>query len=186
MRVPAPILNRLKARLLEIPKQRPPDEVIGPGLRSRLRDGHVPVAKAFLHRWFLKPKNTINNWYLHNFTRDDEDRALHDHPWWNLSILLDGSYIEHSIAKGGVHHREVLTAGDMKLRSPWDAHRVECIKVDREPIPCWSLFITGPTQHGWGFHCPGEWKPVRKFADDGGCGKADYAPDGNLRGYQHD
>lgn len=194
MRVPEPMLRAMRDRLLKIPQQRPPDEIIGPGIRSRLRNGHVPVPKEFLRRWLLVTKNQISNWYLHNFTRDDEDRALHDHPWWNLSILLDGSYIEHSIAAGGVHHRQLLVAGDMKLRAPWDAHRVECLKeypseqygTSKQPIPCWSLFITGPVQHGWGFHCPGEWRSQRKFADEGGCGKEDYAPDGQLKGYHHD
>lgn len=208
MRVPRRVAAFLTKRLMRITKVRAPDEVIGPGVRSRLRDGHVPVDKAFLHRWFVIPKNKWCNIYLHCFTRDDEDRALHDHPWWNVSLLLDGSYIEHSIAKGGVHHRQILIAGDLKFRAPWDAHRVECLKrrvprcksrnprtieaalavgdFDLEPIPCWSLFITGPVQHGWGFHCPGEWRSQKDFAAKGGCGKEDYAPDGQLRGYHHD
>lgn len=215
MRVPGLILNPLRDRLMRIPAEREPDEIIGPGFRSRLRDGpHRNVPDQFLKRWFLKPKDDWHNRYLHCFTKDDEDRALHDHPWWNLSILLDGSYYEHTIAKGGVHHRQLLTAGDMKLRAPWDAHRVECIKVkgngwsdggwygkplnthhaanahdplppDSEPeylvpVPCWSLFLTGPVQHGWGFHCPGEWKPHKKFGADNGCGEA-----GKIKGY-HD
>lgn len=201
MRIPAPILNAMRDRLMVIPLGREPDEIIGPGIRSRLRDGpHPEVPDQFLKRWFIKPKNEYNNWYLHCFTKDDEDRALHDHPWWNLSILLDGSYYEHTIAKGGVHHRQLLTAGDMKLRAPWDAHRVECIKelcdcsvADpcpnghvghtakcMKPLPCWSLFMTGPVQHGWGFHCPGEWKDHKRFGRDNGCGEA-----GKIKGY-HD
>jgi hypothetical protein len=190
MRVPRVVLKFLQSRLLPIPTLRVPDEIIGPGVRSRKRDGHIPVDKAFLHRWFLLPKNKFCNIYLHNFTRDDEDRALHDHPWFNLSVLLKGQYIEHTIDAGGVHRRTVLNAGDLKFRAPWDAHRVECIKEYDEggalrPIPCWSLFITGPVQHGWGFHCPGEWTSRDKFSEQGGCADADYAPDGNLRGYKH-
>ncbi len=187
MRVPSIILNPLRDKLLRIPLEREPDEIIGPGIRSRLRDGpHPDVPGTFLKRWFLKPKDGWHNRYLHCFTRDDEDRALHDHPWWNLSLLLDGSYYEHTIAKGGVHHRELLTVGDMKLRAPWDAHRVECLKeydsvqpgTSLKPIPCWSLFMTGPVQRGWGFHCPGEWKPHSKFGADAGCGEA-----GKVKGY---
>lgn len=189
MRVPSMILTPLRDRLLRIPQEREPDEIIGPGYRSRLRDGpHRNVPNLFLKRWLLKPKDDWHNRYLHCFTRDDEDRALHDHPWWNLSILLDGSYYEHTIAKGGVHHRELLTAGDMKLRAPWDAHRVECLKeydslqpgTTLKPLPCWSLFLTGPVQHGWGFHCPGEWKDHKSFGRDNGCGEA-----GKIKGY-HD
>lgn len=39
--------------------------------------------------------------------RSDDDRALHDHPWVNMSILLEGTYTEHTIAQGGVHHATV-------------------------------------------------------------------------------
>ena len=32
--------------------------------------------------------------YLHLFLRDDDDRALHDHPWDNASFLLTEGYVE--------------------------------------------------------------------------------------------
>lgn len=180
MKVPGFVLRYLQRRLLAIPHGadetavgREPDEVIGNRIRSRLRDGHVPVPNAFLRRWFLWRKNRWTNGYLHNFTRDDDDRALHDHPWWNFSVLLKGSYIEHTIAAGGIHKREILTAGDVKLRRARDAHRVECLKdANGDPIPCWSLFITGPVRRRWGFHCPGEWKHHKDFSRDDGCGDA--------------
>ena len=36
--------------------------------------------------------------------RDDEDRALHDHPWHNVSLLLVGQYIEVTpLARQAVH-----------------------------------------------------------------------------------
>lgn len=174
MKVPGFVLRSLQRRLLPIAETREPDEIIGNRTRSRLRDGHVPVPNAFLKRWFLWAKNRLANGYLHNFTRDDDDRALHDHPWANFSILLKGSYVEHTIAAGGIHKRELLTAGDVKLRRASDAHRVECIKdpATGEPIPCWSLFITGPVKRKWGFHCPGEWKFHKDFSRDDGCGDA--------------
>lgn len=35
------------------------------------------------------------NIYLHHFQRSDDDRALHDHPWWfNASWILEGEYDE--------------------------------------------------------------------------------------------
>jgi hypothetical protein len=48
-----------------------------------------------LRRHLLIPRNPIFNVYLHHFLRSDDDRALHDHPWINLSLLLDGCYLEH-------------------------------------------------------------------------------------------
>ena len=56
---------------------KPPDFVIG------------PADNPYLYRWFLLPRNPVANVYLHRFFRDDEDRALHDHPWPFLSIVLD-------------------------------------------------------------------------------------------------
>jgi hypothetical protein len=185
MRVPRFVLHVLRSQLSKLAATEP-DEIIGPGIRSRKTKGHVPVPKAFLRRWFVIPKNKYFNIYLHQFLRDDEDRALHDHPWFNLSILLAGQYIEHTIAAGGVHKRMIYQAGDLKFRAPWSAHRVELIKstighhltgvtMSFMPTkqPSWSLFITGPKQHGWGFHCPGEWTPQEMFAEQGGCSAAD-------------
>jgi hypothetical protein len=31
---------------------------------------------------------------VHNIKRSDYDRALHDHPWWNISFVLKGGYWE--------------------------------------------------------------------------------------------
>ena len=58
-----------------------------------------------MRRWWVIPRNKWFNVYLHHFLRSDDDRALHDQPWWNLSILLDGEYTEHTIAAGGVRLR---------------------------------------------------------------------------------
>src|SRR6202451_4200464 len=51
--------------------------------------------RPYLYRWYVLPRNDWLNIYLHKFLRDDDDRALHDHPWQILSIILKGGYIEH-------------------------------------------------------------------------------------------
>lgn len=106
--------------------------------------------RPYLRRWWLIPRNRLFNVYLHQFLRSDDDRALHDHPWSNVSVLLRGAYTEHTIAAGGVHRREVLAAGAVRVR-PFGqfAHRIEL-----HDGPCWTLFITGPRYREWGFHCP--------------------------------
>ena len=48
--------------------RRPPDFVIG------------GADRPYMRRWYLVPKNTQLNVYLHHFRRSDDDRALHDHP----------------------------------------------------------------------------------------------------------
>jgi hypothetical protein len=111
----------------------------------------------------------------HQFCRSDDDRALHDHPWWNLSILLRGQYDEHTISDGGVSVRTTRMAGELKFRKAKSAHRIELTHG-----PCWTLFLTGPRIREWGFHCPQGWRHWRIFTagDRGelvgrGCGEDD-------------
>lgn len=127
---------------------------------------------AYLRRWWLLPRNRYFNVYLHEFLRDDDDRALHDHPWPWLSFLLAGSYLEHTIRAGGIQRASLRTAGSLKVSGPWRAHRIALTRRvlggQVRPAPCWTLFITGPQLRSWGFHCPkAGWKPWREFTAQG-------------------
>lgn len=113
----------------------------------------------YMLRWWIIPRNKFFNIYLHKFLRSDDDRALHDHPWLNVSYLLEGEYVEHSILAGGVCTAIKYRAGDLKFRRAKTAHWIE---IDK---PCWSLFITGPVIRNWGFHCPKGWRPWQVFVD---------------------
>ena len=108
------------------------------------------IGDSYLLRWWVIPRNRWFNIYLHDVRTSDDDRALHDHPWINVSILLSGCYIEHTIAAGGVEHRLLRGAGDLVARRSIAAHRLEL--VDR--MPARTIFITGPRIRAWGFHCP--------------------------------
>lgn len=110
--------------ILRVASKRDPDMVIGG------RD------RPYLCRWYLMPRNRWLNIYLHQFWRDDDDRALHDHPWPSLSLLLRGFLVEHTVAAGGVHSRQVITEGRWRLRSARFAHRLE---VDSRRVPTWTL-----------------------------------------------
>lgn len=124
----------------QLASKRPPDFIVGtPG-------------QPYMLRWWVIPRNKLFNIYLHKFLRSDDDEALHDHPWLNMSYLLEGSYIEHT--KAGSAHR---FAGDAKFRFAHTPHRIE---IDK---PCWSLFVTGPIIRQWGFHCPSGWKHWKAF-----------------------
>jgi hypothetical protein len=136
-----------------VSSSREPDLVLG--------DNSIP----YLRRWWLIPRNRFFNVYLHQFLRSDEDRALHDHMYINLSYILEGSYVEHTIAQGGVRRRRRWMAGDFRLRLPSTAH---CIEID---VPCWTLFITGPRVREWGFHCPNGWKHWKDFVNEHNSGK---------------
>ena len=124
--------------------------------------------RDYLRRWFVIPRNSVCNIYLHHFLRSDDDRALHDHPYWNVSLLLSGAYLEHTIAAGGVHRRAMFYQGDFKFRTAKMAHRIELFEIDdpvtgKELVPCWSLFITGPRVRDWFFHCPNGLVPWQQF-----------------------
>lgn len=128
----------------------------------------------YLRRWYVIPRNRFFNVYLHEFVRSDDDRALHDHPWWNCSVVLRGMYLEHLQDGRIVARRE----GRVVFRRPATAHRVELIEsslADGSMRHVWSLFLTGPRIREWGFHCPQGWVPWQKFvaltADGNAVGK---------------
>lgn len=140
--------------------QRPPNFIIG------------SPEGPYLRRWHLIPRNPLCNVYLHQFLRSDDDRALHDHPWPSVSVLLHGDYWELSAHEDwGIKH-DYFVAGDVKIR--WTGKYAHRLEVDK---PCWTLFITGPRYRLWGFHCPQGWVPWQEFTKPGkpgeigrGCG----------------
>lgn len=133
--------------------------------------------RPYMRRWFVIPRNRFFNIYLHEVLRSDDDRALHDHPWMNLTYIIRGGYAEHTIAAGGINRRIWRFAGDWKLRMPGAAHRLEV--PDDGWLSTVTLFITGPRVRQWGFHCPVtgwvHWETFCAPADKGqigrGCGE---------------
>ena len=120
--------------------RREPDHVIG------ARDD------PYLLRWYVIPRNRWANVYLHEFHRDDDDRALHDHPWDFVSWVIHGAYIEHTAFGERVRRRGIA------LRIAEIAHRVELLA----PVVR-TLIVTGPTRREWGFWCPQGWRHWRDF-----------------------
>ena len=116
----------------------------------------------YLLRWWVIPRNRFFNIYLHKFLRDDDDRALHDHPWLSLSIILRGGYVEHTADI--VSRRE---AGSVVFRRAKHAHRIELLRDAGQPLPAWTIFITGPKIREWGFHCPQGWRHWKDFTAPG-------------------
>lgn len=123
----------------------------------------------YLRRWWLIPRNPLLNVYLHQILRSDDDRALHCHPWLNLSIILRGYYVEimpiRQSQATGFDFVQGFTKGRFRLprdiifRRAKHRHR---LSLDRG-IHCWSLFITGPRIRTWGFHCRSRFVPWQEF-----------------------
>jgi len=133
MRLPSRFRKFLMIRAARIMAARVADVAIGG------RDN------PYLNRWWIIPRNRFLNIYLHEILRSDDDRALHDHPWWSLSICLHGGMCEH--LPGGVVR--IVHPGDVILRSARAAHRLEI-----GGARCITVFITGPRIREWGFYCP--------------------------------
>ena len=139
------------------------------------REINTPEGGQYLHRWHLIPRNRFCNLYLHRFLASDDDRALHDHPWYSLSLILRGRYLEIFRAGGeGPVLDRICRAGRLYLRRAKTAHRIALIEGGGE---VWTLFLTGPTIREWGFLCPQGWRVSRDFhrkRPDGlyvGCGE---------------
>jgi hypothetical protein len=139
-----------------------------------------PTIPPYMLRWWKIKRNAFFNCYYHIVRRSDEDRALHDHPWWNFSIVLAGSYYEHLIANGGVNTKTKYGPGAVRFRpSGTFAHRLE-LETRREhgglftgprsvanfrdvELPVHTIFITGPVLRRWGFHHPDQWVDAYDF-----------------------
>lgn len=142
------LFSRFANFLISLAAKRPPDFVIG--------EAEAP----YLLRWWLIPRNRYFNLYLHQFLHSDDDRALHDHPFTNVSIVLRGFYFEHMQDGKTVEKR---SAGAVVARLASTAHRVSLLTYDGEALPAWSLFITGPVTREWGFLCPQGWRHWKDF-----------------------
>ena len=137
-------------------------------------------SNPYMLRWYLIPRNGLLNVYLHKFMRDDDDSALHDHPWWFVSVMLRGGYWETRTNSDPdiPMTNEIRTwrgTGSFAFRRATDRHRVTLSKDgDWQPIPCWTLVLTGPRVREWGFHCPKGFVPWHQFVspvDSGEVGK---------------
>jgi hypothetical protein len=99
--------------------------------------------------------------FVHKLCRSDYERALHDHPWPFVSLVLAGSYFEVSEDRPRSHGSVQYASGPLWVtHRPWLSvayrpatwkHRVVALK------PCWTLVFVGPRQRNWGFWVDGKW-----------------------------
>ncbi len=105
----------------------------------------------YIKRWvFSCPFFSLR---LHHWLASDDQRHYHDHPWWYVTLILKGGYIDRS-PKENI----VLVAGDFAFRKATHQHTVEVAKGG-----CWSLLFTGPEKRVWGFWVNGKFKKRNKY-----------------------
>lgn len=84
---------------------------------------------------------------LHKFNQSDDQRALHDHPWPFLTVIVAGGYWDVTKDEDGYVQMERLRAGSIRYRPLGHIHTVKL--GDK---PSWSIVLTGRYQHRWGFY----------------------------------
>lgn len=122
----------------------------------------------YIRRWHIWRVRWLSSLYLHQILRSDDDRALHDHPWATLSIILDGGYIEVTPRRhASPGTPDTVTRwhapGSLIARGPRAAHRLVLPRVPATFTI--TLFLTGPVVRKWGFWCPRGWVPWQEFTD---------------------
>lgn len=93
---------------------------------------------------------------VHHILRRDLDRHPHNHPWTFRSILLRGWYIEE---RNGVER--ALIAGDTYRCDDTEFHRIKHVGEGG----VWTLFISGPYQHTWGFQTDDGFVPYKGYLE---------------------
>lgn len=134
------------------------------------RSGTPYLIRYFLYKPKTKGKGRI---YLHHIMRSDYDRALHDHPWAFMSVILKGGYREHTSwtdlqlrpvsgkwkptyfnpSSDEAFHCDFSAPAVLKRQAQW-RHRLDL----RDNKPVWSLVFTGPKSNEWGF-----WATLQDF-----------------------
>lgn len=136
---------------------RKPDLIIGPS------------SNPYLYRWHIL-RVFGYQLALHKMMRDDDDRALHDHRSWNVSLILRGGYHEITFGDypGGPARpfawlvRRWRRPGSIIFRDATTPHRLTVGPRG----PSWSLWLRGPPLREWGFHCPKDWRHWREFCGE--------------------
>lgn len=151
-KIKAKLFLILKAWALNTIKSRDHDQVIYNGL-----------GEPYLLRWKAVRIYGIFNVYIHQFVADDDKRALHDHPWPSLSLLVSGNMYEYFPKKtlAILNPRTdcvLIKEGSFKYRSAKYTHRIELLanaqKTKKFPV---TIFVTGPKTRAWGFYTPDGW-----------------------------
>lgn len=93
-------------------------------------------------RWFAL--------YLHHLQASDEDRALHDHPWSFLTLLLSSGYWEWVPSNVGPYRLWRRRFSLLWRPAEWQ-HRLELVK------PTWTLVLRLKRRREWGFLTRNGW-----------------------------
>lgn len=93
----------------------------------------------YLKRWVLDFR--LFSIRLHRWQSSDDARAFHDHPWWFVTLVLWGRYID--VSPQGA---DMLRIGSLRYRPANHQHTVQILYSGT-----WTILITGRPVRRWGF-----------------------------------
>jgi hypothetical protein len=111
--------------------------------------GWQDIGEVFYRYQIIKSK--WFNLYLHQLDAPQwHPVGCHDHPWWFITVLLKGGYLERYVKQTSPRKGHVLEKrrypGQILYRAAEHAHDV-ITPYGRS----WSLVLTGRKAHTWGF-----------------------------------
>ncbi len=97
---------------------------------------------------------------FHHILASDPGSDLHDHPWDFVSVMLAGTYLEHT-PSGTVRYE----APCVILRKAEQLHRLELV------APVWTYVVCGRARRKWGYATTRGWIPWTAYPGTGfqGC-----------------
>lgn len=136
------------------------DRIIERAQRTPYWHLHHSDGSLYMGRYWLRPYSADRPGIaarVHHIATPDADRHMHDHPWDFVSLVLRGGYTElrpvavEPCFEGEEERSFEVTrrAGSLAFRRATDRHRIVAVLPDT-----WTLFVTGPKRHWWGFHTP--------------------------------
>jgi hypothetical protein len=109
---------------------------------------------------------------LHRWLRSDDDRALHDHRAWSLSLVLTGGYWEVTSHNWEPLKQKWYGPGSFVFRRATMPHRV-LLRDGGKPV--WTLWLRGAGVRDWGFYCRKGWVIFHEYIS-----KRDYSTPGSI------
>jgi hypothetical protein len=105
----------------------------------------------YVIRWRVQTR--IGSVRVHHWLGPDDDRAMHDHAWWFLTLVVRGSYADRN-----PDGDDLLSAGSVRFRRALHRHT-----VIPGPAGAWTLLVTGPPVRAWGFWRDGKFRKANKW-----------------------
>lgn len=129
--------------------------------KSRLIMDRAGVRLYLTRYWLLGWDTSPWALMLHKMHRPDDDTCHHDHPWWFITLVLWGGYVEEITLPDGTIRVRRNRPGTLLFRRAEHTHRIDALPSGS----CWTLVLRGRKLRRWGFHTPKGWVGWREFID---------------------